>query len=104
MLTYHKGPFQWYWQAQYIGPFNFDNSDTPNSQDILGVSHWWLVNTTFSYYFTKALMRFIVDNVADKEPPYPALSGIGGNLRPPPHSTFPAFSGAPTCWPRSYHF
>ncbi len=80
-VGYSKGPFSWNVQANYTGPFNFNNKDSADSKDILGVSHWWLVNTTIGLAFSKHLqMRFIVNNVSDKEPPYPALAGIGGNF------------------------
>lgn len=80
-LNYKNGPFQWYWQAIYIGSFKFNNQDKPNSKDILGVSHWWLMNTTLTYDVTKSFqVRGIINNVANKEPPYPALAGTGGNF------------------------
>ena len=104
-LTYHKGPFQWYWQAQYTGPFNFDNSDTPDAKDIMGVSHWWLVNTTLTYSFTPAFQtRLIIDNVADKEPPYPALAGTGGNFATATSLYFPGIIGRTYLLEASYHF
>jgi iron complex outermembrane recepter protein len=81
-LTYDKGPFEWYWQGQYISMMNFSNQNTPTSQDILSVPRWWLINSTISLDVTKALqMRLTVDNVFDKEPPFPALAaGTGGNF------------------------
>jgi iron complex outermembrane receptor protein len=83
-LNYKKGPFQWYWQALYIGPFNFNNQDTANTKNISGVSHWWVLNTTLTYDFTRSLeVRAIVNNVANKEPPFPGLAGIGGNFESP---------------------
>jgi outer membrane receptor protein involved in Fe transport len=104
-VNYHNGPFQWYWQGQYTGPFNFNNQNTPTSQDILGVSHWWLVNTTLTYDFTQAFqMRLIVNNVGDKEPPYPALAGIGGNFASPTSLYFPGILGRSYLLAASYHF
>jgi len=81
-LDYLKGPFEWYWQAQYFSMMDFNNQNTPTSQDILSVPKWWLINSTVSYDVTKKLqVRLIVDNVFDKEPPYPALAaGTGGNF------------------------
>jgi outer membrane receptor protein involved in Fe transport len=81
-LNYSKKWFQWYWQARYIGPLNFDNQNTATSQDYLSVSHWWLINSTLTFnvnqHFTT---RFIVNNVFNKEPPFPALAaGTGGNF------------------------
>ncbi|HYL01012.1 MAG TPA: TonB-dependent receptor [Steroidobacteraceae bacterium] len=81
-LTYDKGPFEWYWQGQYVSMMNFSNQNTPTSQDILSVPGWWLLNSSISLDVTKALqLRLTVDNVFDKEPPYPALAaGTGGNF------------------------
>ena len=80
-LNYHKNWFQWYWQARYLGPMNFDNQNTATSQDYLKVSHWWVINSTLTFnvgpHFTT---RFIVDNVFDKQPPFPAIAGTGGNF------------------------
>jgi outer membrane receptor protein involved in Fe transport len=45
------------------------------------VHSWWQVNTSFSYDFYKNFTaRFIVDNVFDREPPFPALAGSQGNF------------------------
>lgn len=81
-LNYMKGPFAWYWQAQYYSMMDFDNQNTPTSQNIQSVPGWWLINSTLSLDVTKSLsLRLIVDNVFDKEPPYPALAaGTGGNF------------------------
>lgn len=81
-LNYMKGPFQWYWQAQYYSMMDFNNQNTPTAQDILSVPKWWLINSTLSLDVTKALeVRLTVDNVFDKEPPYPSLAaGTGGNF------------------------
>ncbi len=81
-LNYMKGPFQWYWQGEYISMMNFNNQNTPTSQDILSVPAWWVINSTLTFDVTKKLeVRLIVDNVFDKEPPYPALAaGTGGNF------------------------
>ena len=104
-LNYRRGPFRWYWQAQYIGPFNFNNQDTANTKDIRGVSHWWLVNTTLTAELSKALeVRLIVDNVANKEPPFPALAGIGGNFASPTSLYFSGIIGRTYLLSAAYHF
>ncbi len=104
-VNYRKGWFQWYWQAQYIGPFNFNNQDTANTKDIRGVSHWWLVNTTLAAGLSKALeVRLIVDNVANKEPPFPALAGIGGNFASPTSLYWPGVIGRTYLLSAAYRF
>jgi outer membrane receptor protein involved in Fe transport len=91
MLYANKG-FAWDWQAIFVGPAAFSNQNTPTAQDFLGVGAWWLINSTISMKFTPALQaRLIVDNVFNKQPPFPALAdGSGGNFA---NSTTTYFSG-----------
>ena len=82
-LLYANRGFSWDWQGIFIGPAQFSNQNTPTSQDILGVGSWWLINSTIGMKFTPAFqMRFIVDNVFNKQPPFPAIAGTGGNYAP----------------------
>ncbi len=70
---------------------NLDNSLATGTQDYMTVGHWWLINTTLGMKFTPQLQaRFIIDNVFNKEPPFPALSGTGGNFA---NATTQYFSG-----------
>jgi outer membrane receptor protein involved in Fe transport len=79
--TWTKGPFSWSTQEVYVGPANFNNQNTATSSNYLSVHSWWQVNTSFSYDFYKNFTaRFIVDNVFDREPPFPALAGSQGNF------------------------
>ncbi len=104
-INYRKGPFQWYWQALYVGPFNFSNTDKSNSKDVLGVSHWWLVNTTLGYELSRAFeMRLIVNNVGNKEPPFPGLAGIGGNFESPTSLYWSGILGRNYLLSVAYHF
>jgi iron complex outermembrane recepter protein len=80
-LMYLKGPFSWDWQGIFVGSANFSNLNTEFSQNYLTVGRWWLINSTVGYDVGKNLkVRLIVDNVFDKQPPFPALSGTGGNF------------------------
>jgi iron complex outermembrane recepter protein len=82
-LLYANQGFSWDWQGIFIGPAQFSNQNTPTSQDILGVGAWWLINSTLGLKVTPALQfRFIVDNVFNKQPPFPAIAGTGGNYAP----------------------
>ncbi|HEY3786527.1 MAG TPA: TonB-dependent receptor [Steroidobacteraceae bacterium] len=94
-LSWTKGPFQWYWQGQYISGMNFNNQNTPTSQNILRVNPWWIFNSTITYNVTGSLQtRLIVDNVFDKEPPFPALAaGTGGNFASATSLYFPGIIG-----------
>ena len=104
-VNYRNGGFEWYWQGLYTGPFNFDNKDTATTKDIPGVSHWWLVNTTIGYEFTKSFeTRLIINNVANKEPPFPALAGIGGNFASPTSVYWSGIIGRTYLLSAAYHF
>ncbi len=94
-FTYMKGPFSWYWQGQYISSMKFDNNDTATTKDILKVNPWWLINSTISYDLSKNFgVRFIVNNVFNKEPPFPALAaGTGGNFASATTLYFPGIIG-----------
>jgi iron complex outermembrane recepter protein len=90
-LLYANQGFSWDWQGIFIGPAQFSNQNTPTSQDILGVGSWWLINSTIGMKFTPAFqVRFIVDNVFNKQPPFPAIAGTGGNFA---NATSVYFSG-----------
>lgn len=93
-FTYDKGPFSWLWQGLYFSSMNFNNDNTATSQNILSVHPWWLINSTIGYEITKSTaVRLIVDNVFDKEPPFPALAGTGGNFATASSLYFPGIIG-----------
>lgn len=94
-VNYTKGPFSWYWQGEYVSGMNFNNQNTSISQDILRVNPWWLINTTLTFNVTGNFQaRLIVDNVFDKEPPFPALAaGTGGNFASATSLYFPGIIG-----------
>jgi outer membrane receptor protein involved in Fe transport len=79
--TYLKGPVSWNVQAIFVGSANFNNLNTETSQNILTIHPWWLINSTVGYEVTKAITtRLIVDNVFNKQPPFPSIAGTGGNF------------------------
>jgi iron complex outermembrane receptor protein len=79
--TYLKGPFSWYWQAQYTSGMNFNNDFTPTTQPIFSIHHWWLINSSIAYQVTsKVGLRLVVNNVFNKRPPLYALVGTPGNF------------------------
>ena len=93
-FNYSKGPFSWFWQGQYYSGMNFNNLNAANQQNILRVNPWWLINSTVSYDVTRAVnVRLIVNNVFNKEPPYPALAGTGGNFVSAASLYFPGIIG-----------
>jgi len=90
-LLYANKGFSWDWQGIFIGPANFNNQNTTTSQDILGVGSWWLINSTLGLKVTPSFdVRLIVDNVFNKQPPFPAIAGTGGNFA---NATSVYFSG-----------
>jgi outer membrane receptor protein involved in Fe transport len=105
-VNYQLRGFSWYWQAQYVSGMNFDNNDTPTSKDILRVNPWWLINTTVSYDVLKSFtVRLVVNNVFDKQPPFPALAaGTGGNFASATSLYFPGIIGRTYLLSANYHF
>ena len=80
-LLYANGGFSWDWQGIFIGSMNLDNAVVAGTQNYMTVDHWWLINSTLGMKFTPQLQaRFIIDNVFNKQPPFPALEGTGGNF------------------------
>jgi outer membrane receptor protein involved in Fe transport len=77
-ILYANRGFAWDWQGIFIGPAQFSNQNTPTSLNILGVGAWWLINSTLGMKVTPAFeVRFIIDNVFNKQPPFPAIAGAG---------------------------
>jgi len=90
-LLYANHGFSWDWQGIFTGPAQFSNQNTPTSQNILGVGSWWLINSTIGMKVTPAFqVRLIVDNVFNKQPPFAAIAGTGGNFA---NGTTTYFSG-----------
>jgi outer membrane receptor protein involved in Fe transport len=90
-LGYENRGFSWNWQGIFIGPAQFSNQNTSTSQDILGVGAWWLINSTIGMKVTPSFkVQLILDNVFNKQPPFPAIAGTGGNFA---NATTTYFSG-----------
>ena len=90
-ILYANQGFSWDWQGIFVGPMNLNNQLVTGDQNYMTVGHWWLINSTLGMKFTPQLQaRFIVDNVFNKQPPFPALSGTGGNFA---NATSQYFSG-----------
>jgi iron complex outermembrane recepter protein len=80
-LLYSNQGFYWDWQGIFIGGANFNNMFTPTTQNYFSVGNWWLINSTIGMQFNKQFRaQLIVDNVFNKQPPFPALAGTGGNF------------------------
>jgi outer membrane receptor protein involved in Fe transport len=104
-LLYANRGFSWDWQGLFTGPANFNNQNTPTSQNILGVGAWWLINSTVGMKFTPAFqVRFIVNNVFNKQPPFPAIAGTGGNYAPGTTTYFEGILGRSLLVQADYRF
>jgi outer membrane receptor protein involved in Fe transport len=80
-LLYSNRGFSWDWQGIFIGAMNLDNAVVTGTRDYMTVDHWWLINSTLGMKFTPRLQaRFIVDNVFNKQPPFPSLAATSGNF------------------------
>jgi len=90
-LLYSKQSFFWDWQGIYIGPANFSNSSPTDTYEFPTVAGWWLINSTLGVNVTPQFkVQFIIDNVFNKLPPFPALTGTAGGFTP---ATSQYFSG-----------
>jgi outer membrane receptor protein involved in Fe transport len=90
-LLYKNQGFFWDWQAIFIGPAVFNTSYSETEINYFGVGSWWLINSTIGMEFTPHFgAQLIVNNVFDKEPPFPALAGGGVGFT---NSTSTYFSG-----------
>ena len=79
-VTYTKNDFSWLVQGNFIGKAKADVDELPTARDVKGVDNWYLFNSTFSYKVDKHLStRLIVDNVFDRDPPFP-VPALGGTI------------------------
>jgi len=77
-LGYANKGFSFLWQTQYFGPSKIDADAAPNTYEYPGNKHWYLFNATVGYSISDHYkLQFIVDNVFDKAPPFPAPAGGG---------------------------
>lgn len=77
-LTYDSDAFNLLFQARYIGKGAFDLDAADNARNISGVGAWTVFNATVGVKVNPQFgLRFIVDNVFDRDPPYPSPAGGG---------------------------
>ncbi|HEY2677067.1 MAG TPA: hypothetical protein VGI65_08855 [Steroidobacteraceae bacterium] len=66
---------------------------------------WWLINSTLGMQWTPQFQtRLIVDNVFNKEPPFPALATSGGNFANSATTYFSGILGRPFQMSVDYKF
>jgi iron complex outermembrane recepter protein len=70
-----KGPLFALWSVNYTGKAVYDNQQANNVSQFLGVSAWWVNNLTVGYAPIDNLkLQLVVDNIFDKQQPYPLPS------------------------------
>lgn len=75
-LSYDGATLSTLVQAQYIGKSRYDVDAAENARNIKGVNAWWLFNATLGVQVNERFgLKFIVDNVFDRNPPFPAPAG-----------------------------
>ena len=75
--AYERGAFSWFNEVQFVSGAVFNATEAAGTRDIMGVSDYWVWNTTFGINVNKsARFQFNIDNVTDRALPYPA-SGSG---------------------------
>jgi outer membrane receptor protein involved in Fe transport len=71
-ISWTKDPVFALWQARYVGRAVWDNSLPANNTQITGVNSWWVNNLTLGYQAGRNLrLQLVVDNVFNKEAPFP---------------------------------
>ncbi|HEY2782394.1 MAG TPA: TonB-dependent receptor [Steroidobacteraceae bacterium] len=89
-LTWSKDPIFALWQTRYIGKAAFDNTLSSTNSQITGVGAWWVNDLTLGYSPVPNLkMQLVVDNVFDRQAPFPLPAT-------PPNANDPAGSGTST--------
>jgi iron complex outermembrane recepter protein len=82
-ILYSNKGFSWDWQGIFVGRANFNNQNLPTTVNVFGVGNWWVLNSTLQYNVTDNFsVQFILNNVFNKLPPFPALAGAQGNFTP----------------------
>jgi outer membrane receptor protein involved in Fe transport len=77
-LTYRNEGFRAQLQAQYIGKALFDPDEEPDNREFRGVGDIVFLNTSLSYDINDRFgVRFIIDNLLDRKPPFPSPGGGG---------------------------
>ncbi|MGR4891433.1 TonB-dependent receptor domain-containing protein [Sphingopyxis sp. LARHCG72] len=77
-IDYNNKGFSTFLQANYTGPAVFDADASETFQDPNGVGSFVYFNAGMTYRIDKAFsIRFVVDNLFDRKPPFPSPTGGG---------------------------
>ena len=80
-INWHRSSLYALWQTRFTGHAVWDNSLGATNTQQQGVGNWWVHNLTVGYNVDKKLkLQLVVDNVFDKQAPFPLPAS-------PPNST-----------------
>jgi iron complex outermembrane receptor protein len=76
---WNTGDWSFYTQVRWISSAVFNTTDDEFSRDIRGVDDWYVFNSSAAWRFTDTMsLQLNVDNLFDKEAPWPALASGQG--------------------------
>lgn len=77
-LNWHRHGVYALWRARFTGPALFNNQVPANTSAASGVGTWWVNDVTLGYRVDSHLkMQLVVDNVLDKQAPFPLPAAPG---------------------------
>jgi outer membrane receptor protein involved in Fe transport len=82
------------WQTLFVGKAVWDNSLSAANTQLQGVGNWWVQNLSLGYEAAPHLqLRLVVDNLFDRQAPYPLPASPPNSTLPVPNATATYFSG-----------
>ncbi|MGI9260441.1 MAG: TonB-dependent receptor domain-containing protein [Woeseiaceae bacterium] len=77
--TWSYSDWQWFNQLRWISSAVFNNADSPTTRSVSGVGDWTTWDTSVAYAINDDItVQVNIDNVLDKEAPYPAVASAFG--------------------------
>jgi iron complex outermembrane recepter protein len=93
-IEWSRAPVTVLWQTLFVGRAVWDNSLSANNTQLQGVGNWWVQNLSLGYEATSHLqLRLVVDNVFDKQAPYPLPASPPNSTLLVPNAPATYFSG-----------
>jgi iron complex outermembrane receptor protein len=93
-VTWNRNQLYALWQARFTGRAVWDNSLPATNTQIQGVGNWWVHNFTVGYDVGSHLnLQFVVDNVFDKQAPFPLPASPPNSTLNIPNAVESYFSG-----------
>jgi iron complex outermembrane receptor protein len=82
------------WQTLFVGHAVWDNSVSATNTQVQGVGSWWVQNISLAYEAASRLrFRLVLNNVFDKQAPYPLPASPPNSTLPVPNAPATYFSG-----------